>query len=318
MEENIEKAFNKINDLCNNLESLIFKDTETLAEPVKKSIDEAIQQLHLQFEVLRSANVLKDSPSINARNRACYAVRFVALEINNHLGDVEYAQFLLENSHVYASNDALKARIKIDIDILSSNMKFLDDVEYIDKMIDDEKFSEALVLINHHLDNHNACEEIIYELTERKRYCIVAESKLFEDKASDYFRNDDFNLARKYLSLANKLISDNISIFAINFEALTKDTNNMVQLMSEMTQYVDKEIDHWRNDYINTLEQEFEDHIDRSAACLYIDSQFFGTIVDKAIQYNRNPIVSGGSWGKKFILIALLIGGIVAYNFFMD
>jgi hypothetical protein len=171
--ENVDKnvltpLYQEINKNISILEQ-IKPELDKMIEPIiKTKIRKAIKSIELTFNEIVKLGIYEDSQTIVLRDKAAMAIRSLALDVNNVAKDYKTSLEIIESAPLFAATELTKSKVNDDLLIIKGNEAGLE-LNDILELVSKGDFEEAILVVNHKLENQKLSKEARKQLQEFKR-----------------------------------------------------------------------------------------------------------------------------------------------------
>lgn len=119
----LDPAFEKINDVVEELEKMKVSDDGVLDDEESKEIKKLIKIIQTELNNLVDVGLYEDSQTILMRDRAAIGLHTISIDIHNNLDNMDLAKKLLEVSLQICGTESLKVRFNQELNQIDKNIE---------------------------------------------------------------------------------------------------------------------------------------------------------------------------------------------------
>lgn len=283
--EKIEKsilnpAFQSINVVVESLESMKVSEDGILDKDERAQIKKLIDNLKDELNKLIELGLYEDSQTKVMRDRAAGAIRTIVLDLHNNLSETSKAISLLNIAQGIVGTSGLESKIKHDIKVLEETKKNESLIQPVADLIEDEKYNEALQLIETDREKHKDNAELQEFYNSQKKLCISVLAIKKYQEARKQFDNKQEAAAKPLFEEAGKLIYENLDLYSFNKEGVEEIITEIKSNVSKASLSNLEQFDEYRNSYVQAAKKNFEGQLEETAFIVLIDSYIWGGLTD--------------------------------------
>jgi len=296
--------FHEITEAVEKLEAMKVSDDGELDKEEASQIKQHVTKIQNCCNKLIDLGLYDDSQSKTIRDRAAAAIRSIVLDIHNNLDDMPKAEQLLNVAMQFVGSSGMENKLKQDLDQFKKNNKFLNAVAPIMALMNDEKFDEALALIDQKRTSSKDPEFKDAMDNKKKeavtRYAVieyVEGKKLFEDNKHDE--------ARPILQKSASIVYDNIDIYNVDNDIIDSWLDLIKNNVKILTSENANEVDEVQNKMLKKIDEAFDERWEQMAIKILLNSYYYVGLGDfiknKKAENTKSNVIN---W---IVLIAVMI-----------
>lgn len=288
----LNPSFQTINDAVEKLEEMKVAEDGILDKQETDEIKKLIGSIQSELNNLIDIGFYNDSQTKVMRDRTAKALRSIVLDLHNNLSESEKAISLLNVAMEVVGTSSLKTKIKYDIGVIKEVQKNADLIKPINDLIIQEKFEQALELIELDREKHKQNRELQEFYNSQKKLCISTIALKKYKKARDYFDNKQEDSAKPLFKESGKLIYDNIDLFNFNKDAIDEIIEEIKLNITKLNFRNIEQFDEYRSSFVKLAKEKFEGQFEEATLIVLMDSYLFGGIAEifKKIRHKASVV----------------------------
>lgn len=303
--ERLEKSilnpiYNNINDAVEELESMKISEDGLVDEEEMIKVKNLIKKFQDELNKIVELGLYDDSQTKLIRDRAANAIRKVVLDIYNNLRETDKSIALLNIALKICGTDSLVHKLEQEIKTLEKNKKDDEVVQPVLDLMKEEKYEEALQLIERDEKEYSGNKDLQEFYTNHKKLCVsVVASKKYQ-QAHEKFNNKEFDEAKVIFNEIIDLLNENIDLF--NFDK--KGLNDFIDGIKERLKGVNatnlNEADDMREEIRKMANEKFKDQYESSVLIFWIDSYIYSILADLVKETRSKANIANILYGVAF------------------
>ncbi|MEI6479092.1 MAG: hypothetical protein WCO18_02245 [bacterium] len=209
------------------LEKMNISEDGVITDEEVKEVSTAIEKIKEQFGKLADYDLYDDSETKVLRDRASAAIRGIVLDIHNQLGETERGIGLLEIALDIAGTKAQINKIKEDLSVLHDVLKQGEILSPIDKLIEKEKFGEAIDLVKSKKQEFSKDKNLTTYLDDKLKAVVALFVMKLDREGWDAFNAKNWAKSSSKFKEIEGVLSDYIEIFNFNKKGLEDYLGNI-------------------------------------------------------------------------------------------
>ncbi len=286
-----------VNPIYNNIQAEVAKldkiniiENKLTVDQALSILKETVQSIQEEFNKLIDLGIFEDSETKTLRDRVANSIRSVVLDLyNNNLEKGEKTLALLNIAHKISGSVGTQHKVQEDINILKNNQKYNKILEPLTELVQQQKYQEALDMIEDNLTSEN--KDLEQVLKSQKK--IVITLYAFEKNKAGHTLLDKkrYTEAQNSFADAGDLVYQNLELFdRLNLEGV----KNILKQINEMVAVAKKKdlanIDVYRANLLKGIDENIgENDIERSTLKGLIDSYLWAGLMPlfRRVQHNN-------------------------------
>jgi len=305
----LSPIYETINDTSEKLRSLNISEDNIISPEEIKELKRLTKLLQTNFDKLKELGLYSDSQSKTMRDKAAEALRAVALDLYNNLGESEKPVALFNIAGKIAGTTGTINKINKDIETLRANRSDEKIIKPINELLEDEQFSEALDLIEKRLDSNKSSEDLTEFLIARLKWAITGVAAKDYKETMDMFNAGQFADAARNFSGLKEFILNYITHFNFNEEAITNVLTEIDQLTGDAKALNLDNVQNYRNKLLEGSEETFKDSFEASLIVFLVDCGIYGNLAVHLPAIKRKNTIKKWAWYAVIGVILLIIFG---------
>lgn len=280
----VDPALNKLNITIDNLEKLEPSADGVFTGDEAREVSSAIRAIKDQLDKLLDYGLYNESETKIARDRAASAIRMIMLDIHNKLDETEKGLGLLKIALAIVATGSVKKLIEDDIKTLSNVLRQQDIVSPIFRLMEEEKYTEAMSLINQTIKKHEKDKVLCEFLKGESKRALAMIMATLSKEGWDALNGKKLTLAEtKFKEIAEAVQRYKyLTIFDFNEEGLKEYLAN-VEVRASLTSIEPSLLDNIIEDVKKDAQEKFSNPWDGLALITLVNSR----IMPKFIYYVR-------------------------------
>ena len=307
MQENVlSPIYEAIHEASERLRSLNISEDNIISDDEIKTVRQLLRKLQDNFGKLKELGLYSDSQSKTMRDKAAEAIRTVALDIYNNLYESAKPAALLEAASKIAGTPGTKQKLDRDIQVIKKNIANEKIIIPINDLLEKDKFTEALDLIEKQMPKHADDKELTQYFRTRVAWCVTGIATKDFKECMAQFNNKRFEEAeRNFLGLRDFILSY-IGYFDIDKASIDGVLNRIDQLTATGSVNIDN-IQAYRNKIINEAPESFKEQFEEMILIVLVDSSIYGNLANKLPAIRRKNTLKKWAWWIVIGIIFLII-----------
>lgn len=275
--------FHEITKAVEELEAMNVSEDGVLDKEEASLIKQHIGKIQECCNKLIDLGLYNDSQSKTIRDRAANAIRSIVLDIHNNLDDMEKAEQLLKIAIQFVGTSGMENKLTQDLNQFEENKRFLNELAPITVLMNEEKFTEAIALIDQKkLDNKDVDFNVAMDSKKKEAVTKHAITEFIE--AKKLFEGERYDEASPRLQKSASIVYDNIEIFDVDRSVIDSwlelIKNNVKILTSENA----SEVDEIQNKMLKKIDEAFDEQWEQMAIKILLNSYYYvglGEVIKK-------------------------------------
>lgn len=307
MQENVlSPIYEAIHEASERLRSLNISEDNIISDDEIKTVRQLLRKLQDNFGKLKELGLYSDSQSKTMRDKAAEAIRTVALDIYNNLYESAKPAALLEAASKIAGTPGTKQKLDRDIQVIKKNISNEKIIIPINDLLEEDKFTEALDLIEKQMPKYADDKELTQYFRTRVAWCVTGIATKDFKECMAQFNNKRFEEAeRNFLGLREFILSY-IGYFDIDKASIDGVLNRIDQLTATGSINIDN-IQAYRNKIINEAPESFKEQFEEMILIVLVDSSVYGNLANKLPAIRRKNTLKKWAWWIVIGIIFLII-----------
>lgn len=299
--------FQEITKAVEKLEAMKVSEDGELDAQEASEIKEHLGKIQDCCNKLIDLGLYDDSQSKIIRDRAAGAVRSIVLDIHNNLDDAPKAEQLLKIAIQFVGTAGMENKLKQDLKQFEENKKFLNAIAPIMELMNDEKFQEAIVLID---QKKAESEDLEFKdaMDSKKKEAVTMSAVIEFIDAKKLFEADKYDQARPMLQKAASIVYEHIELYDVEKKVIDSWLDIIKDNVKILTSENANEVDEVQNKMLKKIDDAFEGRWEQMAIKVLLNSYYYvglGEVIKKKNSENTRSGVF--NWIVGFIIIAILI-----------
>jgi len=305
----LSPIYEAINDTSEKLRNLNISEDNIISPEEIKELKRLTKLLQTNFDKLKELGLYSDSQSKTMRDKAAEALRTVALDLYNNLGESEKPVALFNIASKIAGTTGTINKINKDIETLRANRSDEKIIKPINELLEDEKFSEALDLIEKRLESSKSNKDLNEFLVARLKWAITGVAAKDYKETMAQFNKGQFAKAAQNFSGLKAFILSYITHFNFNEEAINNVLAEIDQLTGDAKALNLDNVQNYRNKLLEGTEETFKDSFEESLIVFLVDCGIYGNIATHLPAIKRKNTIKKWLWYIGIGIVLLIIFG---------
>jgi hypothetical protein len=305
----LSPIYEAINDTSEKLRNLNISEDNIISPEEIKELKRLTKLLQTNFDKLKELGLYSDSQSKTMRDKAAEALRTVALDLYNNLGESEKPVALFNIASKIAGTTGTINKINKDIETLRANRSDEKIIKPINELLEDEKFSEALDLIEKRLESSKSNKDLNEFLIARLKWAITGVAAKDYKETMAQFNKGQFAKAAQNFSGLKAFILSYITHFNFNEEAINNVLAEIDQLTGDAKALNLDNVQNYRNKLLEGTEETFKDSFEESLIVFLVDCGIYGNIATHLPAIKRKNTIKKWLWYIGIGIVLLIIFG---------
>ncbi len=305
----LSPIYEAINDTSEKLRNLNISEDNIVSPEEITELKRLTKLLQTNFDKLKELGLFSDSQSKTMRDKAAEALRAVALDLHNNLGESEKPVALFNIASKIAGTTATINKINKDIETLRQNRSDEKIIKPINDLLEDEKFTDALDLIEKRMESHKSNKELMDFLTARLKWAITGIAAKDYKETMQQFTSGHFAKAEQNFSGLREFLLSYIHYFNFNQEAINEVLAEIDQLTGDPKALNIDNVQNYRNKLLEGTEETFKDSFESSLIVFLVDCGIYGNMAAHLPAIKRKNTIKKWLWYIVIGIILLVIFG---------
>lgn len=305
----LSPIYEAINDTSEKLRNLNISDDNIVSPEEITELKRLTRLLQTNFDKLKELGLYSDSQSKTMRDKAAEALRAVALDLYNNLGESEKPVALFNIASKIAGTTGTINKINKDIETLRANRSDEKIIKPINELLENEKFSEALDLIEKRLESNKSNKDLNEFLEARLKWAITGIAAKDYKEIMTQFNSGQFAKAADNFNGLKAFILSYIQYFNFNHEGLNDVLAEIDQLTGDPKALNLDNVQNYRNKLLEGTEETFKDSFEESLIVFLVDCGIYGNIATHLPAIKRKNTIKKWIWYIVIGIVLLIIFG---------
>ena len=295
--------YEAIHDASEQLRTLNVSEDSIISEDEIKTIKALLRKLQDNFGKLKELGLYGDSQSKTMRDKAAEAIRTVALDMYNNLYESAKPAALLEAANRIVGTAGTKQKIERDIKQIKKNVANEKIIKPINDLMEEERFVEALDLIEEQKKKHTSDTDLNEYFNARIKWCVTGiASKDFKECMEQFNKKRFAEAERNFFGLRDFVLSY-LSYFDIDRSSVDGVLNRISELTASGKINLDN-LQAYRNKIIDEAPESFKEQFEELILIVLVDSSIYGHLATHIPTIRRKNTVKKWVW---YIVIGIII-----------
>ena len=293
----LNPIYNNINDAVQELQSMNVTANGVVDEEEIAKVKLLIKKFQEEINKIIDLGLYEDSQTKIIRDRAADAIRKTVLDIYNNLRETEKSLALLNIAHEISGTGGMTNKIEEDIKIIEKNKKDDETIEPILKLVKEEKWDDALELIDTQSkkDTDNQDPQLFYK--NHKKMCVTVIGAKLVGEARKKIDTGKYDQGKALYEEVITLFTANLSLYNVNKEELQVYIDRIKDMIPKVNVKNLSEVDTFRNETFGMLDKNFGEQNEAYALKFLMDAYIFSGLADfYKKNKNKSRIVQVGYW----------------------
>lgn len=303
----LSPIYEAIHDSSERLRKLNISEDSIISPEEITELKRLTKILQTNFDKLKELGLYSDSQSKTMRDKAAEALRTVALDLYNNLGESDKPVALLHIAGKIAGTTGTINKVNKDVETLRQNRADEKVIKPINELLEDEKYSEALDLIEKRLVLNKGNRDLAEFLNARLKWAITGVASKAYAKAMKQFTGGQFVKAEQNFKDLRDFILSYIQHFNFNQEAVNTVLAEIDQLTSDPKSLNIDNIQNYRNKLADDTKETFKDSFEESLIVFLIDCGVYGNLAKHLPAIKRKNTIKKWAWWLGIGIVILVI-----------
>lgn len=305
----LSPIFEAINDTSEKLRNLNISEDNIVSSEEIAELKRLTRLLQANFDKLKELGLYSDSQSKTMRDKAAEALRAVALDLYNNLGESEKPVALFNIASKIAGTTGTINKINKDIETLRANRSDEKIIKPINELLENEKFTEALDLIEKRLESNKSNKDLNEFLEARLKWAITGIAAKDYKETMAQFNSGQFAKAADNFNGLKAFILSYIQYFNFNHDGLNDVLAEIDQLTGDPKALNLDNVQNYRNKLLEGTEETFKDSFEESLIVFLVDCGIYGNIATHLPAIKRKNTIKKWIWYIVIGIVLLIIFG---------
>lgn len=300
----LSPIYEAINDTSEKLRSLNISEDNIVSPEEITELKRLTRLLQTNFDKLKELGLYSDSQSKTMRDKAAEALRAVALDLYNNLGESEKPVALFNIASKIAGTTGTINKINKDIETLRHNRSDEKIIKPINDLLENEKFTEALDLIEKRMESYKSNKDLMEFLTARLKWAITGIAAKDYKETMAQFNSGQFAKAAQNFNGLKAFILSYIQHFNFNEEGVNNVLAEIDQLTGDPKALNIDNVQNYRNKLLEGTEETFKDSFEESLIVFLVDCGIYGNLATHLPAIKRKNTIKKWLW---YIVIGIVL-----------
>jgi len=300
----LSPIYEVINDTSEKLRNINISEDNIISPEELTELKRLTRLLQANFDKLKELGLYSDSQAKTMRDKAAEALRVVALDLYNNLGESEKPVALFNIASKIAGTNGTINKINKDIETLRANRSDEKIIKPINELLEDDKFTEALDLIEKSLESNKSNKDLKEFLETRLKWAITGIAAKEYKEIMAQFNSSQFAKASENFNGLKTFILSYIQYFNFNQDGLNSILDEIDQLTGDPKALNLDNIQNYRNKLLEGTEETFKDSFEESLIVFLIDCGIYGNIATHLPAIKRKNTIKKWIW---YIVIGIVL-----------
>lgn len=300
----LSPIYEAIHDASEKLENLNISEDNIISDEEIATLKRLTRVLQANFDKLKELGLYGDSASKTMRDKAAEALRTVALDLYNNLSESAKPVALLNIASKIAGTPATLNKINKDVDQLRKNRSNERIIKPINDLLAEEKYDEALELIESRLKENKNDKDLVEYLSTRMKWCVTGlAAEGYKDMMAKFNAGKFAQAESGFLGLKDFILSY-IHYFDYNKESLDGVLAKIESMTSDANSLNLDSVQTYRNGILEGASETFKDQFEDTLLVFLIDSSIYANLSHHLPAIKRKKTVQKWVW---YIVIGVII-----------
>lgn len=305
----LSPIYEAINDTSEKLRNLNISEDNIISPEEVAELKRLTRLLQTNFDKLKELGLYADSQSKTMRDKAAEALRVVALDLYNNLGESEKPVALLNIASKIAGTTGTINKVNRDVETLRQNRSDEKVIKPINDLLEEERYSEALDLIEKRLESSKGNKDLLEFLNGRLKWAVTGTVAKDYKETMDQFTSGQFAKAEQNFKGLREFILHYIDYFNFNQQALNEVLAEIDQLTSNPKSLNVDQVQNYRNNLLEGTKETFKDSFEESLIVFLVDCGIYGNLSEHLPAIRRKNTIKKWIWYIVIGIIILVIWG---------
>lgn len=311
-DEVLAPIFEQINSASEQLRQLNASQDNKLSSQESMAIKRLVKKVQDLFEEVKELGLYDDSHSMVVRDRAAEAINIVAVDLFNNLDEVTKSVALMKVAQSLASGPATVSQINRNIDYIQKIKSQGRVIDPINELIESEKYSEALELINRQQEKYKDNVELQVYFRKRIQWCVIVISMDNYKKAHELLGKGKLTDAAGWFQGIFEFAYQYVNSFDIDKESLDIVLQQLRNKLDSTDRNNVGDVDVYRQSILDNSSDAIQDaeKLELTMVTILIDSIIYQRVVELASSTKEDNLRNRVLGWVIFIIIIIIIGAI--------
>lgn len=299
----LSPIYEAIHDASEKLENLNISEDNIISDDEVATLKKLTRILQANFDKLKELGLYGDSASKTMRDKAAEALRTVALDLYNNLSESAKPVALLNIASKIAGTPATLNRINKDLNQLRKNRSNERIIKPINDLLAEEKYDDALELIEQRL-KEKSDQDLVDYLSTRMKWCVTGIAAGGYKEIMVKFNAGKFTEAESGFLKLKSFILDYVHYFDYNKESLDNVLADIERMTNDANSLNLDNIQTYRNNILEGASETFKDQFEDTLLIFLIDSSIYANLAHHLPGIKRKKTIQKWVW---YIVIGIII-----------
>lgn len=300
----LSPIYEAIHDASEKLENLNISEDNIISDDEIAALKRLTRTLQTNFDKLKELGLYGDSASKTMRDKAAEALRTVALDLYNNLSESAKPVALLNIASKIAGTPATINKINKDVEQLRKNRSNERIIKPINDLLTEEKFDEALQLIERRLKENKSDKDLVEYLSTRMKWCVTGLAAEGYKEMMAKFNAGKYAQAEKGFLGLKEFILSYIHYFDYNKESLDEVLTKIESMTNDANSLNLDSVQTYRNGILEGASETFKDQFEDTLLVFLIDSSIYANLSHHLPAIKRKKTIQKWVW---YIIIGIII-----------
>jgi hypothetical protein len=274
----LSPIYEAIHDVSEKLSGLNISEDNIISDDEIRELKRLTKSLQDNFDKLKELGLYEDSQSKTMRDKAAEALRTVGLDLYNNLNESAKPAALFNIAYKIAGTVGLQNKLKKDIEQLRKNVSNEKFIKPINDLLSDEKYSEALTLIESQKDKYKNDDDLTTYFNTRIQWCVTGIATKDFKECMEQFNNKHFGDAERNMLGLKEFIFSYIGYFDINRSSIDGVLKRIDELTSNPGLINIDNIQAYRNKIIEEAPDSFKEQYEEMILIILVDCSIYANL----------------------------------------
>lgn len=305
----LSPIYESINEACERLSNLNISEDNIISPEEVTELKRLTRQLQNNFSKLKELGLYSDSHAKTMRDKAAEALRTVALDLYNNLGETEKPLALLNIANKVAGTTGTINKVKKDVETLKQNRQYEKTLKPINTLLEQEQFEEALNLIEDSLEKYSNDDELIEFLEARLKWAVTGVAAKEYKEAMSQFTKGQYAKSAENFSNLREFILNYLHYFNFNEDSINELLYEIDGLTNDPKSLNIENVQQYRNQLLDSSDETFKDSFEQSLIVFIVDCGIYGNLASHLPAIRRKNTIKKWAWYAVIGIILLFIFG---------
>lgn len=303
----LSPIYEAINDASEKLRNLNISEDNIVSPEEVAELKRLTRILQTNFDKLKELGLYSDSQSKTMRDKAAEALRVVALDLYNNLGESDKPVALLHIASKIAGTTGTINKVNRDVETLRQNRSDEKIIKPINDLLEDEKYAEALDLIEKRLASSKGNKDLTEFLEARLKWALTGMVAKDYKECMNQFTSGQFTKAEQNFKGLREFILSYIHYFNFNQKGLNEVLAEIDQITSDPKSLNLDNVQNYRNNLVDGTKETFKDSFEESLIVFLIDCGIYGNLSEHLPAIKRKNTIKKWAWWVGIGIVFLII-----------